>query len=63
MTRLALASLLAACAAPVPIEAPAPGVPDPFALICLKQGGDVQAPQGSARTCRLPDGSILTEAA
>lgn len=61
MTRFALLSLLAACAAPAPAEAPAPGVPDPFGLACLKQAGSLETPPDAPRRCRLPDGSSLTE--
>ena len=61
MTRCALLTLLAACAAPAPREAPAPGVPDPFALTCQKQGGDLSEPPDTPRQCRLPDGRSLTE--
>ena len=51
-----LALALTACAAPM--EAPAPGVPDPFALICLKQGGRLEM-KGATRYCQLPGGPLI----
>ena len=54
MTRFALLALLAACTAPLPMEAPAPGVPDPFGLACLKQGGSLDVAPNAPRRCHPP---------
>ena len=58
---LALLLLMAACA-PAPQEMPAPSVPDPAALYCLKQGGTVIDKDGAtdaAGWCRLPSGLVV----
>lgn len=62
MKRFALLMMLAGCMAQVPVEAPAPGVPDPLALTCAKRGGVLEPAQGALRLCRLPGGEVLTEA-
>jgi putative hemolysin len=61
MKRFALLMMLAGCMGQEPVEAPAPGVPDPFALTCAKQGGVLDSAPVGLRTCRLPDGEVLTE--
>ena len=51
-----LALALSACA--VPMEAPAPGVPDPAGLACLKQGSRLEM-KGATRYCQLPGGPLI----
>jgi hypothetical protein len=60
---LVLLPLLAACAAP-PQEAPAPGLPNPAALFCVKSGGSViprETAEGTQGWCRLPSGLVVEE--
>lgn len=54
----ALALTLAACTTTAPVEAPAPGVPDPAGLSCMKQGGRLTT-EGGFRFCHLPDGRVI----
>ena len=55
---LILALTLAACVPVGPVEAPAPGVPDPSGLYCMKQGGEL-VERADLRFCHLPDGRII----
>jgi putative hemolysin len=55
----ALALTLAACLPVQPVEAPAPGVPDPSGLYCMKQGGELVEERPGLRFCHLPDGRII----
>ena len=58
MKRFALLIMLSGCLGPEPVEAPAPGVPDPFALTCAKQGGTLEM-KGNLRYCQLPGGPLI----
>jgi hypothetical protein len=54
---------LAACA-PAPQEAPAPGLANPAAVYCAKQGGTLIGKQTAAGTegwCHLPSGLMVDE--
>ncbi len=54
---------LAACATP-PQEVPAPGMPNPAAVYCMKQGGTVidrQTAIGAEGWCHLPSGLVVEE--